>query len=377
MTEARNSQSARQTKTAASGRSRAKTARSSSNSEVKTRRIPDWPALFEPSDAKRKKQEGGLSFTKSQVTTHFLSNEAEQRFAKRLRVLKSHPLRHLLRSTFEDIKNWTAAKHRAQRGLLVDAQGRAVTYSYLAAQLDQMPVADLKKAMPILEQIGLIEWGMFDGSPDGTGQSRMQPDAAGSKRLALNKDNDKAKRKSKSKNKQKARSDETTVAAHKDNADNGKNDPQNKADDQVPCQPASPESLPSEPHLSDDGGRGRTIPFTRPPDSAEISRHGLTYGRRVYLALGYHWDVDSPEAYREIASFGSKHDQVCSRLSGIDPPSLDAILNRLLREASTIAKRRGNRNKAAVWHTVADRIVAKHSGATGQGRSPPASEKAG
>jgi len=109
------------------------------------------------------------------------------------------------------------------------------------------------------------------------------------------------------------------------------------------------------PQRSDKGGQA--IPFTCPPDSAEISRHGLAYGRRVYLNLDYRWGIDSPQAYREISSFGSKHDQVHARLSGLPAPEVDAILSRGLREAVKIAKRPANKNRAAVWHTLMNKLL--------------------
>ena len=125
--------------------------------------------------------------------------------------------------------------------------------------------------------------------------------------------------------------------------------------------PATAPPLPSEPQQSDDGER--VIPFVRSPDSAELSRQGMSYGRRVYLALGYGWDINSPEASREIASFASKHDELCRKLSGLPPPQLDAMLCRGLREAEKMSRRRANRNRGAVWNTAMNRLIAKHAGA--------------
>jgi hypothetical protein len=103
------------------------------------------------------------------------------------------------------------------------------------------------------------------------------------------------------------------------------------------------------------------IPFAGSPPGSVISRHGLTYGRRVYLALGYQHDIDSPEATREINSFGSKHDQIF-RLSGLLPPVVDEILNRGLHEASKIAKIKTNRNKGAVWNDLINKLAAAKQG---------------
>ena len=92
----------------------------------------------------------------------------------------------------------------------------------------------------------------------------------------------------------------------------------------------------------------------------------MNYGRRVYLGLGYRHDVDSAAARREQTSFASKHDKIVSTLAGLPPPAVDALLARGLAEAVKIGKRKGNRNKGAVWHTVLDKLTA-----AAQQRSPP------
>ena len=76
--------------------------------------------------------------------------------------------------------------------------------------------------------------------------------------------------------------------------------------------------------------------------------------------------MDSAEARREITSFASKHDQVVFTLAALSPPAVDALLQRGLAEAIKIGKRKGNRNKGAVWHTVMDKLTA-----AAQQRRPP------
>jgi hypothetical protein len=120
--------------------------------------------------------------------------------------------------------------------------------------------------------------------------------------------------------------------------------------------PTTTPPQPTKPQESDEGGR--VIPFTRPPGAVEISVSGMTYGRRVYTALGYHAPIGSSEAAREIASFASKHDRIIEQLSGLPPPMTDGILTRGIAEAARIAKRRGSRKKGAIWHTVMDKIAA-------------------
>lgn len=339
----------------AAKRKRTKVVRSTkTNARIRARQIADFPELFEPSDAKRKKQKGGLSFTKSQVTTHFLSKEQEHRFFERMRMLKSHPQRYLLRSVFEDLKNWTAAKHCATRGHLVTAEGKPASYAYLAAQL-QMPVGDLKKAVPILEQIGLIEWGALNAPPDGTGPSRTQPAPSGTKRKPLNNGKRKSNTNSKTKNKRKTTNGLTAPGCKNKGNGNGKKDVGTA--DATPTTPTTTPPMPTEPTGSDAGGH-KVIPFTGgPPAAAGYSRAGLAYGRRVYLRLEYTWSMDSSEAEREITSFASKHDHVISRLRAQPPPAIDALLNRALRQATKIAKQKSAKNKGAVWNDFVNDLL--------------------
>jgi hypothetical protein len=166
----------------------------------------------------------------------------------------------------------------------------------------------------------------------------------------------------------------TASGSNTKNNGNGKDDPQGRASEQgespsrtTESPPTTPEPLPSEPQESDEqGDRVTPTPSPLPSLSQGQSSHGLSYGRRVYLALGYHHDVDSIEARREITSFASKHDELVSALAGLSPPAVDALLARGLAEAVKIGKRKGNRNKGAIWHTVMGKLAA-----AAQQRSPP------
>ena len=175
-------------------------AKKNNNSKaMKVLHVTDFELIFEPSDARRKKQKGPLSFTKSLVTTHFLSKDAEIRYFERMKVLKAHDQRHLLRSVYEDVKNWVAGKYLGPRGFLVDADYKPASYTYLANQLDHVPIEDLKIALPILVKIGLFEKVCFDGFPDAAGRGRTRPDGSGRRRKPLNKGKSKDKGKSKNK----------------------------------------------------------------------------------------------------------------------------------------------------------------------------------
>jgi hypothetical protein len=130
--------------------------KNSSSRGKKVWHIADFRELFELPDDLRKDRPGPLSYTKSFVALSGLSKESEIRHFERLQELKARPERHLLRSVFEDLKNWSGKKTIRHRGYFLTTSEQPASYEYLAAQL-QLNVTELKKAIPILEQIGLIE----------------------------------------------------------------------------------------------------------------------------------------------------------------------------------------------------------------------------
>jgi hypothetical protein len=154
---------------------------------LKVWQVTDFGELFELSDDIRKKRSGPLTFTKSVVTVSGLSKETEVKHFERMRDLKSRPNRHLLRSVFEDLKNWTGGKHYGQRGYLITTDCKPASYIYLAAQL-AVDSKDLQKAMLELEQIGLLERVNLNGQFKDSGLVRTEPDIAGRKRMPLKKD---------------------------------------------------------------------------------------------------------------------------------------------------------------------------------------------
>jgi hypothetical protein len=129
-----------------------------------------------------------------------------------------------------------------------------------------------------------------------------------------------------------------------------------------PCPPTTP-PLAEQPKDVDVSG-GHTVTSASPPASFSQgqSRSGLTYGRRVYLALGHTWDIDSNEATREITSVAAVHDEVCRRLAGLPPEMVDGILARALREAPKIAKRKSTRRRGAVFNSLLDKLCAAARG---------------
>jgi len=368
--------------------------------------VRDFQDLYELADDIRKGRTGPLRFTRSLVTLSPFASDAESRHFERMRAIKARNERHLLRSVLADIVNWTAAKPFGMRGYLVTAEGKAASCEYLAEQLT-VRTEDVKQSLPILEQIGFLERIPMNGQAEPEKQKRKTtnkksktgstkttkkrgkkskqrnsgksknvvkhtsehntealPESAGSSRTEPESVCPPS-RKDKNKDKGKATSGLMAPGCKKNNNDNGKDVPQDKANGQAPGPPTNP-PLPSLPQESDEGGRAHNV--TRLPDSAAISRHGLAYGRRVFLALKLPWDIDSTEARREISSFGSKHDELCRKLSRLSPPVVDGLLNRGLIEAQKMSRRAANKNVGAVWNHAMSNIIAKHAAGS---RSPP------
>lgn len=358
-------------------------------SKASTRRvwhITDFASLYELTDDVRKERSGPLRYIKSLVTMSPFCPDAETRFHERLCRLRSHRDRYLLRSVLEDLKCWAGAKPYAVRGFVVTAEGKAASYDYLASQLG-MPAEDLKKALPILEDIGFLERVPLVKQRESARPKRKKtarkktskttkktkskkakkaasgaleaatealPERNGPKRPALKKV--KAKVKEKIKGKDKATIGLSASGCKRKTNGNGKREDLVNAQKSPSdlCPPAAPPSA-AKPKESDDGER--VIPFARSPGSVDYSRPGLAYGRRVYLALGYRSDPESPEALREICSFASSHDRICARLAGLGPPAIDAVLARALREASKIARRKSAKRLGACWTSVANKIA--------------------
>jgi len=302
--------------------------------------ITDFQDLFELSEDIRKGRSGPLRYTKSIVTLSPFATDAESRHCERMRLLKSRPERHLLRSVLQDLTDWAATKPFALRGFLVTAAGKPATPEYLAAQLN-LVIEDIKQALAILEQLGFLERIPMTDQPESkktkrkparksgktggakktkktTQKTRRKneqksqnaakdtvdchkkrlPDSAGLKRpdparsgKPLKKDKAKVKDKYKGKVNQKATHGRMAVEEKENNngyADHKVSAPgRGKADGEPPSAPtAAPEPL--EPHESDDPGETNVIPFTPPRTSLTaasgrqrryMGTHGRSYDR--------------------------------------------------------------------------------------------------
>jgi len=174
--------------------------------------ITDFQDLFELSDDIRKGRSGPLRYTKSHVCLSPFAPDAEARYFERMRLLKARPERHLLRSTFEDLKNWTSAKQFGPRGFLVTSESKPATIDYLAAQLN-LDIEDVKQALPLLEQLGFLERISMNGQTE-SDKPKRKP-ARKSRKNSVAKKTKKSPKKTKRKNKRKAQNAaKDTVGGH-------------------------------------------------------------------------------------------------------------------------------------------------------------------
>lgn len=315
--------------------------------------ITDFRPIFELPDDIRKNRPGPLTYTKSPVTLTAGSKVYDIKLWERFQELKSRPERHLLRSVFEDLKSWSGLKTIKERGYLVTTAGQPASYEYIAGQL-KMDIEDIKKALPILEEIGLIERlrtktqdksGRRRTPPDKSGRRRTKTDKAGKKRKPLNKLN---------KPKGIKTNENKTNGNGKDNSKKRKKRQSNKESQH---ENPTPTTQPFEPQ--DPQKRGSVIPITAPSELkntesvGDITKNMLhrynPYAKRfaieIYQALELPWDPRSEQGKRELGCFASIWHK-------IDSHKGDELWNRAVTEARKIARRRQNRKKGAVFCTV-------------------------
>ena len=311
--------------------------------------ITDFRKLFELSDDLRKKRPGPLTFTKSPVTLTAGSKDPDIKLWERLQQLKSRPERHLLRSVFEDLKSWAGLKTIRDRGYLITTEGRPATYEYIAAQL-KLEGPEIKKAMTLLEEVGLLERlaaksGCGRTKAEPSGPVRTKTDTAGRKRKPLKK-----KSKVKGNGKDKSNSNIKRQGKAKPN------------DRKVP--PST--TQPFQPQVSAKGGT--LISFASPSklknpqllgDIADkilprYNPHAKRFALEIYQALKLPWDPMSEMGRRELGCFASAWHRV-------DIPEADELWARAVTEARKIGKRRQNKKKGAVWIVVFKNLAAAYS----------------
>ncbi len=320
--------------------------------------ITDFRKLFELSDDLRKKRPGPLTYTKSPVTLTAGSKDHDIKLWEKLQQLKSRPERHLLRSVFEDLKCWAGLKTIKDRGFLITTEGLPATYEYIAAQL-KLEVDEIKRAMALLEEVGLLERqtiknkqpktdtsgpsrkkadksGQGRTKTDAAGRARKKPDKAGRKRKPFKKVNDNGK-------------------------DNSKVDKKRQDSEDKPNAIEVPPSTtqPLKPHTSAKGGA--LIPFTSPSklkntqllgDIAEGMLHRYNpdaklFSLEIYQALKLPWDPTSEKGKRELGCFASMWQKAWRNKASME--AIDELRERAIAEARKIACRRQNKKKGAVW----------------------------
>jgi hypothetical protein len=377
---------------------------SEAKAKQKVWRIYRYAERYELKDDDRRCRKSALQFTRDFVSV-MAGNEAVG-YHQQLSMLQNGDGEEyfVLFGLYRTLINEAGKRSRAYRGYLLDAANGPLSDAKLA-RMFKIHVKKMSKLLrrlevvDLLERVDVPEWdltldelppkkddsvqeaGALETQKRGSrsknkacaGDGRRRTAQAGDGQQPFKKTNNYNYNSNKNFNKQQARSGKTTASARKEKTtiDNGQKktetqaqaEAQGKAQEQtVQAEPSPPTTQPSavKPQESDAGGE-RVTPTPSPLPSLSQggqSRHGLNYGKRVYLGLGYHHDVDSAEARREITSFASKHDQIVSALSKLSPPMIDALLQRGLAEAVKIGRRKGNRCKGAVWHTVMDKLVA-------------------
>jgi hypothetical protein len=282
-----------------------------------------------------------------------------------------------------------AAQHsRAKRGYLLDADDKPLSYVQIGKLLN-INARTMSKYMRLFESVKLIEkvempefdMRLNEPPPRKNSDLRTTPEKSGKNRAPLKKRQN-GKREKEKVNKQRATHGLTAVEGEENNNGNSANHqanaqeragPQGKAEGEPPSTPSTAPPLPSGPHVSDDLGDSKVIRFTDPQTSLEpntgrqrrpsgtsavdYDKYDEQIGTKVYVALGFTLDVQSGNARREICSFASKWHQARVALARLPPPVLDELARRVIAEARKIGRRRGNRNKAAVWCTVVDKLV--------------------
>jgi hypothetical protein len=285
--------------------------------------------------------------------------------------MKSRPQRHLLRSVFEDLKSWAANKPQQFQGYLVTHAGKPAEPEYIAAQIDYVDKKELKKAMTILHQIGLIERVTLNGQfsatdadcPEGSGNS---PDNSGNECDSLNKG-------------RAASAEEASIGLSADEGkEKGQGKGKGKGKEKPPQAPTTAPADADEPTGSDLGGEkaeGRSSPpgtannadsglqgGGMPVLGVDYDKANLHYGEQIYDVLK--WRGQGKK--RESTSFASVWHKCVEKLanSGLSPPEIEGVADRGRRQAEKIARQKGNR--AAKWNdfikNLTDSIVRKYSG---------------
>ncbi len=320
-------------------------------------RIYRFRERFEPPENVRKCRKSGLDFTRDYVGLS-AGNEAVG-YQQQLAMLSNGDgLEYsLLFGIYRQLVNHAGQRSRAYRGYLLNAGNEPLSDSDIGRLL-KIHAKTITRMLRKLERAGLLErtsmpaeWdlsqdelppketdeqedaGALDGKKQRTraknkgvsagGRTSAEKDADGQQPLK----EDGKRQTVNDKGNKKATSGLTAAVEGEKENDKGES-PSRTTLPSPTTQPSAVKPQESEGKQESEGQGDRVSPTPSPLPSLSQgqSSHGLSYGRRVYLGLGYNHDLDGNEARR-------------------------------LAEATKIAKRRSNRNRAAVWHTMMDKLA--------------------
>ena len=357
-----------------------------SNQKSLVWRIFHFGERFELPEDMRACRKSGLQYTKDFVSA--AGGDEAVGYLNQFKLLDNGDGLELamIKGVYRELVNLAAQHSKARRGYLIDAAGRPLTDTQIGKLLNikgptMRKILRQYDEVTLLEQVELPEFDMSlnDLPPRKKDGDRRSPEKSGKKQKPLK--NGKRENENRKVNEQRATpglsagvaKDKENDKAHRRRSNaQGQNQSRAQAKDEPPSAPTT--APPFKPHESDDPGGSHVIPFTAPRTSIEpatgrqrpaaataaggYDRSDELFGTRIYLALGFGGDVESPRARREICSFASKWAQCRQKLTGLPPPVADELGNRLRDEAKKIARRgRRNTRPGAVWCTVADKLV--------------------
>jgi hypothetical protein len=125
-------------------------------------RIVDWRELYELREQNRSDRpvQGGLAFRKSVVSPY---DRAAQNYLMKMKRLRVHPERHLLKSVLEEICDYCCRYERERRGWLIDVNNKPLSLKLIALEIDlfsdqREPDGELlNKALNALKELDLVE----------------------------------------------------------------------------------------------------------------------------------------------------------------------------------------------------------------------------
>ncbi len=342
---------------------------------------------FEYLEKRNNYKKNPLIFTKDYVGSG-RDNESIA-LLKQLAEIKVHPNRHVLQSSFYDLKNVAANQSFRYRGYLLDGRFEPATNRTIAMWIGLKPT-ETKKTLEELRQIGLIErvtMPEFDPADDETtppkddadesekSDDRKKPEKTGENRKAPakkkkekeNKTEKKTKRGVEDPSKEKKPETKTNSEAEAKGKDNPKAKDQDKAEPTL--RPTA--TPPIYPTKSDSGvAQKATSPVERPRSiNPDINRtvqlydsQAKEFGGLIFATLEVRYDPLSPEGKSELANYAVAWTR--AQMAGLGPRYLNELWDSALRAAERVAirRRRGKpfkKSAEALWRWLFSRLLEK------------------